>query len=85
MKKLAEEGTEQVEIVTEKETVSGRISEVGKDYVGIIRVVEQKETRKNIGQNKEEETQETFLILELEILIRFQDIISMSRVERGNA
>ena len=74
----------QVEIVTEKETVSGRISEVGKDFVGIVRVIEEEEIRKNIDQNNKEEEQKIILILELEILIRLQDIISISRILRSS-
>ena len=84
LKNLIEKGNEKVEIVTEKETVSGVVHEVGKDYVSIVRVVEQEETQKNIDQNNKEEKQKVVLILELEILIRLQDIISISRILRSS-
>lgn len=72
-----------VEIIAE-EKVTGKLSEVGKDYVAIVHAVEREITETitiTEGEHKgKTEEQKRIQVIELETVLRRRDIRSVSRI-----
>ncbi len=72
-----------VEIVTDRQEITGKLSEVGEDYIAIVCARETEITHMAMisGTDKTEE-QKTIQITELETIIRLVDIHAVSRILR---
>lgn len=73
-----------VEIITEKQKVTGVLSEVGEDYITIIHAVEREITETitiTEGENKgKTEEQIRIQVIELETILILSDIRAVSRI-----
>lgn len=73
-----------VEIITEKQKVTGALSEVGEDYITIIHAVEREITETitiTEGENKgKTEEQIRIQVIELETILILSDIRAVSRI-----
>jgi len=69
-----------VEIVTDTNTITGTLTVVGKDFVGISSAAERKASQISVGQDGKKETQEYVEVYYLETFIKFKEIRAVSRV-----
>jgi len=69
-----------VEVITATNEVTGQLSVLGKDFLGITSSSERKTSKVSVGQDGTKETQEYFEVFHLETFIKFDEIKAVSRV-----
>ena len=75
---LEEDST--VEIITDTNEISGKLSVIGSDYVGVTSSSERSVEVSAIGQDKVEEKEQHIEVYSLETFVKFEDIKAVSRV-----
>jgi len=71
-----------VELDTDTKTVSGKLSVVGTDFVGILSSIERTVEETAVSAKGEQEKQSYITVYEIETFLRFCDIKSFTKVLR---
>ena len=81
LKCLADKDT--VEVITDRKEITGKLSEVGEDYIAIVSAREREITSSVMisGTDKTEESK-SIQVTEMETVIRLKDVHAVSRVLR---
>ena len=82
LRKCKEEGII-VEVLTDNREITGPISVVGTDYLGIIRSAEKTITSTATGGDGTVEKQEQIIVYQLETFLKFEEVRAISRVLKG--
>ncbi len=69
-----------VEVITDKREVTGVLTEVGTDYILVTFEREQNIETSSVGQDGQAEKDHHIRVHELEVLLKLEDITSISRV-----
>ena len=73
---------ELVEIIAHGREITGHITEVGKDFVGISFSVEKEITKQVPKEGGGTAPEKQIVVMELETLLRYTDIESISRIKK---
>lgn len=69
-----------VEVLTDSREVTGTITTIGSDYIGIVSSVERTTQTDSKGQDGTIEKNEFITVYELEVFLKFADIRAVSKV-----